>query len=505
MKRRIIGLPVDARPVVRSQVQSLVAGAGWELLCPPIASLGHFRAPANHEEIKKWLLDNAQGADGFALSLDMLLYGGLVPSRFIEIDDTSLQERLSIVRELKKIAPQSTVYGFLATMRMSNNNVNEEEKTYWSEYGELIWKWSFYSDRFDCLGNEQDARIAATAHNTIPDAIRTDYLATRERNHAITQDALTLTKDGVIDRLILPQDDTAEFGFNIRERRNLQTRVSAQGLSNRVLIYPGADEVMHTLCAHLVARCETRPALRFFVSPSDPHSVAKLRALYEDRPILESLTNQVNAVGATLVTDAETADVVLAFHTQGTAQGDWAMQRPLPAPREINTGWLQSIQSHVRTGRSVALIDCAYANGADPQLIGAVASHIPLNSLTTYSGWNTASNAIGAALAQCVLAYESTNPVTGYNAEENQKNVALRLLEDYLYQAIVRQIVRIGASTGLDTKALCDYVAAIFIPLANAWLRGNDFPFTVASIALPWNRTFEIDIQLQPMATESTT
>ena len=41
--RRIVALPVDGRPVVRAQVQSLVASAGWELAMPAVAALGHLR------------------------------------------------------------------------------------------------------------------------------------------------------------------------------------------------------------------------------------------------------------------------------------------------------------------------------------------------------------------------------------------------------------------------------------------------------------------------------
>jgi Protein of unknown function (DUF4127) len=505
MSRKIVGLPVDTRPVVYSQVQSLVASSGWDLLCPPASIMGHFRVPANHDALAAWLLENATDTNGFVLSFDMLLYGGLVPSRFIEIEEVSLCNRLNVVRALKKIAPHAPIYGFVATMRISNNNVNEEEKTYWAEFGELIWQWSFYSDRFDCLQQSDDARKAATAREAIPESIRTDYLASRTRNHAITQEILALAKEGVIDRLIMPQDDTAEFGFNLRERRELQALVLAQGLGDRTLIYPGADEVMHTLCAHLVAHSEARPALRFFLIPSEPHDVTKLRALYEDRPILESLENQVKAVGGTLVTDATSADVVLAFHTQGTAQGDWAMQRALPNAHTVNHKWVQSIQADISAGRSVALVDCAYANGADPQLIGAFASLVPLKSLMAYAGWNTASNTMGAALAQCVLANVRANLNSDHLHRANQQNLALRFLEDYLYQAIVRQVVRIGLPQVLDSEALRNHVAEVFIPLANAWLRGNDFPFTVTSIALPWNRTFEIDIQLQSTAEASST
>jgi Protein of unknown function (DUF4127) len=492
--KTIVGLPVDARPVVRSQVQSLVACAGWNLSCPPKSMLGHFREPARFDDLRDWLAQHATTARGVVLSLDMLIYGGLVPSRFIEVERDALLRRLDFVRELKAIAPNAPIYAFAATMRISNNNVNEEEKTYWSEYGEAIWRWSYHQDRFECLRDERDDEIAERTATQIPEAIRHDYLATRARNHALTLTALSLVEEGTIDRLILPQDDTAEFGFNIRERRELQRLVGERRLQDRVSVYAGADEVMHTLCAHLVSRLEACAPTKFFVLPSDPEHVGQLVARYEDRPIVESLSNQVHAVNGVLVDDAPQADVVIVFHTQGTTQGDWAMQLPLLSTYSIGRKWINQLIAKNKENSPIALLDCAYANGADPQLIGEISKALPLNSLCAYAGWNTASNAIGSALAQCVLARMASD---GFASAENRKAVALRLLEDYLYQAIVRQVVRIGsAGDAMQPEALRDYVASVFTPLANAWLCGNDFPFRVVSISLPWNRTFEIDIEL---------
>jgi hypothetical protein len=36
----------------------------------------------------------------------------------------------------------------------------------------------------------------------------------------------------------------------------------------------------------------------------------------------------------------------------------------------------------------------------------------------------------------------------------------------------------------------------LFVPAANAWLREQDIAQEVVAVSLPWQRTFEIDIQL---------
>jgi hypothetical protein len=489
----IAAIPVDGRPVVRAQVQKLVASAGSALHMPDVAQLGHFRTPADRSALAAWLEAQAPQVDGFVLSLDMLAYGGLVPSRFIDDSLDQLSAYLAPLAKLKARFPNKPIFAFAATMRMSNNNVNEEEKTYWSDFGELIWRWSFLSDRSTQTGNADDRAAATEAEQAIPEAIRLDYLATRARNFALTEQALALVAQGVIDRLVLPQDDTAEFGFNIAERRQLEQQVAARGLQDRVAIYAGADEVMHTLCARMVAQLAGLPTLSFFIHCSDPAHIGRLRALYEDRPVLDAVACQVAAAGASLAPSAEQADVILAVHTSGTAQGDWAMQKPLPDPQALTADWLAQLAQWHTAGKPLAVADLAYANGGDPAMLGALAGALPLNALAAYSGWNTASNSLGSLVAQCVLAQGN------YHADANREVLALRLLEDLMYQAVLRQAVRLGASeSALDASALRQRVASVYISHANAWARGHALGWQVSDIALPWNRSFEIDLQLTP-------
>jgi hypothetical protein len=490
VNKKIVALPVDGRPVVREQVRQLVGIADWQLVMPEVGQLGDFRLPADRDTLQRWLLENADDADGFVLSLDMLIYGGLVPSRFIEDAEDALLAGLSTVLQIRQRYPNKPIYGFAATMRMSNNNINEEEKTYWDQYGELIWCWSFYSDRYAVLGDIADDEFAKEAMSAIPDAIQADYLATRKRNFSITQRVLELVERGVIDRLILPQDDTSAYGFNIAERRALQAAVTQRGLDSCVRIYPGADEVIHTLCAHMVATLVQQPAIKFFITPTDPDNIKQLRARYEDRPVLDSIASQIDAVGGVMVESADDADVQLLAHSSGMVQGDWAMRLPLAAPSEITPALLKQLISQTR--KTIAVLDLAYANGGDPMLIDTLNEVMPLASIAAYAGWNTASNSAGSLLAQCIFA------ACGKNSLANQEALCLRFLEDYCYQAVIRQQIRDEIDeTKMTAEALAEKVSASFIPQANQWLAEQHFPWRVASIYLPWKRTFEIGIVLE--------
>lgn len=497
-KRRIALMPVDARPAVREQVVQLVATAGYDLLVPPRQMLGRFREPGDREELTRWLLTQAESVDGYVVSLDMLVYGGLVPSRFIDDSLESLLARLEVLNVLKQRHPHKPIYAFAATMRISNNNVAEEEKSYWVDYGELIWRWSYFTDKRDHECDGEAAEIARATASHIPVEIQHDYLSIRARNFAVTEAALRLCVDGMIDGLILPQDDTAAYGFNIAERRRLEAIVRERGLGDRVLIYPGADEVAHTLCAHVVNELMANAQLKVHCIFSDPDHVEKLTARYEDRPLLDSIKSQLFAVDAEMVKTIGEADVVIAVHTQGTAQGDWAVRTELPARPGVSQDWLTQIAFSHRLGKPLALADLAFANGGDPDMLAAFATKMPLHTLAGYAGWNTASNSIGSLVAQCSLARAA------FGGAVNQQVLCLRLLEDVLYQAVwrqkIRDVVEERNERTLTAEVLEALVAEMFVPAANAWLADNAFEFRVASIYLPWQRTFEIGINLSARA-----
>jgi len=503
MKRCLLGLPVDARPVVRSQVQTLVACAGWALRMPEPEALGYFRQPADRDALHQWLLEQAEQADGFVISLDMAVYGGLVPSRFIDDPLPELLDRLAQLSALKTAFAHKPLYAFAATMRISNNNFADEEKTYWAQHGPALWRWSFHSDHAQHGGGPEAAAAAAQAQAEIPAAIRADYLATRQRNFSVTLAALQAVRDRHIDRLVLPQDDTAMWGFNIAERRLLQAKVLDWDLADRVLIYPGADEVMHTLSAHLVQRLTRSRPLRVALAPSDPQGIPTLSALYEDRPLLQSVQHQLLAVGAEVLApeedDIAAADVLLALHTQGSAQGDWAMQRPLPQRPGVDPDWFQRLRQAQQAGVAVVLVDLAFANGGDPWLLARLQDH-SLPMPFTYAGWNTASNSLGGALAHAALAHVSGGE---WFSAANRQVCALRLLEDGLYQGLLRQALRgcVNESeidTEIDIAALESTARQLVLPWCNTWAAGMRLGWRVRGLRLPWGRSFEIDLDLEP-------
>ena len=501
-KFKILALPVDGRPVTREQVQLVARIADCELLCPPVEALGHFRQEADRDRLAEWVLSNAADVDGFIFSLDMLVYGGLVPSRFIDDSAESLHARLALLGELKQRYPEKPLYGFCATMRMSNNNENEEEKLYWAEHGTDIWAWSFHSDRFTCTGNEKDREQAESARSRIPEDIQRDYLETRARNFSITQQVLALVENGTVDRLVLPQDDTAEYGFNIAERRQLQQLVVENNLDKSVLIYPGADEVIYTLLVHQLQMLDRQCSgggtpLRIALRSHHAEALQKMVARYEDRPVMDSIRCQIAAAGAQIVSDESEADAVIAVHCRGAIQGDWAMQYPLGEDLGLDLEWLAQLQSDLKAGRKpIALLDLAYANGGDPELMAALEQQpeAGLSALQAYGGWNTASNSIGSLVAQLCASLSSS--VSDEGRAHNRHLLATRLLDDYLYQSRLRQTLRsVQQARDLEDGDV-PTLEEVYFTTANQWLTHHGFDAVrLHSVYFPWQRSFEIGLR----------
>ena len=489
----ILALPVDGRPVTCDQVALLAATAGWSLLLPPRDLLGRLRIAGDRDQLAAWLLDAADDVDAAVLSLDMLVYGGLVPSRLSDEPEEALAGRLDALLRLREQRPQIPVVVFAATMRISSNDHAEEERSYWARHGRDIWRWSYHLDRHAMLGDPNDEIIAAGLANTIPQAVLTDYQAVRGRNFAIACRALEMVAHGVIDFLVLPQDDTAPFGINVGERRSLVEMAERLEIADRVASYPGADEVIWTQVARLIARAEGIQPV-FALDWSEPTAPAAMVARYEDRPVGETVAAQIKAAGGRVVDAQEDASALLFVHTAGHEQGEWALDIwPEEARRRVSADWLDRAASRMSGGTRVALLDLADANGGDPLMIASLGERVPLGTLHAYAGWNTAGNSIGSAVALCT--------VPRRDAKAHRLLLATRFVDDLVYQAICRQEIRtagidVGSRSGAERA-----VEEVFRPQADAWLSEHGFSdLAVADAWFPWGRTFEIAFTMKPTA-----
>ena len=488
IRRKLLVLPVDGRPVVHKQLAYLASLADWEILIPPISILGHFREAGNIEEIHLWIEGHAGSVDGFVLSLDAFIYGGLVASRICPDREADLLARCRILKSLKHKYAGKPVYGFLSTMRLSNSNVNEEEKEYWSVYGQAIYKWSYYSDKFQVHGDEADLKLAKEAKATIPEPIQADYLGTRKRNTIITDAILDYVANGVIDRLILPQDDNAAYGFNLGEARRLKKVVADKNIEDRVLIYSGADEVAWTLIAALISPLEQRRPRQVFLDWHYPQDANRLIPRYEDRPVGLAVEKQIQAAGALVSGNLEDSDLILALHTGNRAQGDWAIGIPIEGDKAHTVSWIKRLKDYQNRGFLLAIADLAYANGGDPEFFNSAIERLDFEKIIAYGAWNTASNSLGSIAAQIQLAPLAELP------DSLLRLKLTRFVDDAFYQGHYRQILRRDIQRNLLDL---NEGKTAFRNAANQWLSLHfGSSALVTNVCFPWGRSFEIAFDL---------
>lgn len=502
LKRRIALLPVDARPVTSTLPQQLANIGGWEVVLPPKDILGFLKKPGDLDQVRQWLDDQGEEVDGFVLSTDMLCYGGLVPSRVNEDLLPTLLNRLNLLKTLKTKYPEKLLFTFSATMRISNNYVNEEEKEYWATYGVELYQYSFNSHKFAKTSDPESGLLVTEFAQKIPPAILQDYLSTREKNFLINRFLLQFVDEGVVDRLVFPQDDTSEYGLNIQEQESLAQEVIEKRLFQKVSIYPGADEVACSLLTRMILELENVKMPLFYPFYSG-ETGALIPAMYEDRPIAESVKGQIFALGSNTVETSSEADILLAVNVPGKKQGDLALQlfmNEVDTPHRNVGEWISRLRYYVKQGALVGIADVAYANGSDNSMVQQLLDSLEVSSLSGYAGWNTAGNTIGTVVAQTAMQYLQKAKKLG-NQTLLTNQVIHRLVEDYVYQAVVRQIVRdeIGDETNLSVDEQLVKVRKRFLEEGQRFLNSiHASNLAISDVHLPWNRTFEIGFELMP-------
>ena len=124
---KICVIPIDNRPVCYNLFKDIAdIDESLELFIPERKLLGDLTKSADIKGLFEWLKQVPQ-VDAMILSLDTIAYGGLIPSRRCPETFDEIKAR---VEELKVILKEkhSQIYAFSSIMRISNNNVNQEEK-----------------------------------------------------------------------------------------------------------------------------------------------------------------------------------------------------------------------------------------------------------------------------------------------------------------------------------------------------------------------------------------
>ena len=439
-------LPIDNRPVCYNLVKDITSiDNSIELFLPNRELLGDLTKQANVEALFDWL-KSLEDVDCIILSLDTLIYGGLIPSRRSKDTFEIINERLNTLKQILE-TKMAKVYAFSSIMRISNNNYNEEEKEYWSEYGKKIFEYSF---EFHKTGIEPNSDI--------PKNILEDYVKTRTRNFEINKRLLQFEKDGLFEFLIFSKDDCAQYGFNVMEANELKN----MGAN----IKTGADEIPLTLLARALKK-----EIKIFVEYIEPENI-DLISNYEDVSIKKSVEGQLELAGFNQVLDSDKADIILIVNNFKIKQGEHVMSWDTePFNKAFNM-----------PNKSFAIADVRFANGADNNFVEMLLQNIDLKNFYGYAGWNTSANTLGSLLATIKTKFKANQ----YNDIAFKKLQLIRFLDDWAYQANVRKMINKPQDISTMMKP---YENKLFKILGIN-------PIENIKYSYPWNRKFEIEVDL---------
>ena len=447
---------------------------------PDIALLGSLNTTANIEGLFDFI-KNLPPVDYFVIALDTIAYGGLVNSRRTNDTFDTIQKR---IEELKNIIPSKTkVLAFSSIMRISNNDINEEEKEYWSKYGKKIFDWSYkgckdeWMNRSIEIYTEDDVFTSLPSYlrtPSIPDDILTDYLNTRKRNFEINRLYLELARSGFFDTLVFSKDDCAEFGLNVKEARALEYIIKRDNIKNAI-IKTGADEIPLTLLARALSKDKNIEINPVFIEADSKNLISK----YEDISINNCTKGQIELAGCKI---SKYAPINLLINNFKIEQGDLVLGDVIN-----NTDLKIEIPD-----KPYFIADVNNANGADCNLAKQLLSQ-NTDNFYGYCGYNTSANTLGCAILTAIVKYLALKD-NSYNDLAFKKLQFIRLTDDWLYQAKYRKFVRenspdfisalnkITSDINNDTKVISEFL--------------NYYPQKI-SYTLPWDRSFEIRIEVE--------
>ena len=515
LSKKILLVPLDGRPPCQQFVIDAGRIAGFEIITPPSELQDYYSQPGDTEGLRQWLQTNADGTDGIMLSIDQLLYGGLLASREKEKTPDEIQSMLQFLGDLHTACPDVPIYAFSILPRQTPPDTIDgyQERKDLLAYSRIIGR--------QAVGLPIDTDELTRLKAAIPPGSMNRYLARFKENENLNRQLLQLTKNGVLSQLILGQDDGEPYSIpNIEKNQLRQFMKQLQLNQPQVFLTHGADEIALSILAGIQNQ-QTGFRPRILVRYNDT-STADCIMPYMAISTEETVREKIALLGGTSVSTPEESDFTLLVSANDAEAGTMDSRRSI----------VRELQASRQTQQPTALVDLSKHFQAQetvlPLLIG---TGYPLNTLIAYAGWNTTSNSVGTALAQASLFISANRQATSRDeaialTAANLTFLQNRIMEDYFYlkedidginqslqkagyintadldlehnwrwaNAMLQQATERHLASYKHTKAFRT-PTAFTAPAGNFSLMMQDMS---VNVSYPWPRTFEIRLQTAP-------
>ena len=496
LAKTILYVPQDDRPVDYEYTVSTAEAAGYQVLTPPAQYLSGMNFHGSPDKLMAWVNANAGKADAMVLSIDSLVYGGLVDSRKHNLPMETLTARLEKVEALHKSHKNVPIYVFSTVMRSPWAGGKGVEPDYYLTMGSDIYQLASLQAKMDEEGlHPQERNDWFAIMRRVPMEYLQDWYNRRRKNMSINYRLIDDARKGVFTYYSLGHDDNSVSTQSSLESKYLE--MAGTGIPKTAFgSFPGADQLGLLLITRASNDFNNYHPKITVIYPLGGGEKTVPR--YDGQAIGKTIASHVEAIGGTMV-DNERPDLLLAVNTPlTTSTTESANFENFPIMLQSTRDFLTQIEKAVNLDIPVSIVDMAFSNGSDNTLVYGLYQDKMMYRLAAYNGWNTASNSVGYGIAQGVLSKYMT-------ADAHRDMLTTQYLDNWAYQANVRDYIY-RMQQKLEAGVVTQYYPTLNEELqsrtkeqlqryASTYL-GID-PKTV-DVALPWQRLFEVYVDVKP-------
>ena len=496
LAKTILYVPQDDRPVDYEYTVSTAEAAGYQVLTPPAQYLSGMNFHGSPDKLMAWVNANAGKADAMVLSIDSLVYGGLVDSRKHNLPMETLTARLEKVEALHKSHKNVPIYVFSTVMRSPWAGGKGVEPDYYLTMGSDIYQLASLQAKMDEEGlNPQERNDWFAIMRRVPMEYLQDWYNRRRKNMSINYRLIDDARKGVFTYYSLGHDDNSVSTQSSLESKYL--KMVGTGIPKTVFgSFPGADQLGLLLITRASNDFNNYHPKITIIYPLGGGEKTVPR--YDGQAIGKTIASHVEAIGGTMV-DNERPDLLLAVNTPlTTSTTESANFENFPIMLQSTRDFLTQIEKAVNLDIPVSIVDMAFSNGSDNTLVYGLYQDKMMYRLAAYNGWNTASSSVGYGIAQGVLSKYMT-------ADAHRDMLTTQYLDNWAYQANVRDYIY-RMQQKLEAGVVTQYYPTLNEELqsrtkeqlqryASTYL-GID-PKTV-DVTLPWQRLFEVYVDVKP-------
>lgn len=487
---KVAYIPIDNRPVNLDRVKYLASSVGIELLMPEEdlfrTALDNMTPNSNgttygdRQALVDWLESVEEDCDYFVLSLDQLLSGGLVTSRWFSNTDLTLEYEIAdyiiSLSERKTVILFDTIMRLASTVNYQGYQITEynQLRAYGSQPRTALTGSSLTVENI--IAGYRYGENGEIITTVLDDSKIEKYLASRARKLRLIDYILDNTLDD-IDFCYIGVDDSSN-GINIQtnEINYIRSKIGTRGAC-----FAATDELGLMGITRVVSLIYggTDVKVTYYGGAED-----NLADMYDFETLRTNVTTHINTLNCSISQDAELQVLVFTNGNHQTAASQLVAQAK------------SNLQNQIPT----IIIDPTHGSGNFSLEKALIQSDIELLMLLSYSNWNTAGNAMGIALANGIGRYlylKNSPSVTQESHEGFIKAMTFSYLKDISYKLYKFPISNPNASgTGSYKQLLGKINSSRLIAGLSPYATTSHGGVSCSDYRYPWNRDFEMTFDI---------